>query len=185
MRENDCFWNIDPLQREGPSLVIHNLTMKISALIAVSLSASVLLSIGQTTALRPNPKEITVEAYIDGPSTLHLSLAGLYWTNGGNAKPGRHDAKNHPTYIDGKSWIPKWGKDGDDRGADKSDTYPLQLTTTEYELEVVGISDRKGRSTKDRRTEPSPVRQDGEFRIDIPDPEVGAKWYKLRLRLRK
>ena len=132
-----------------------------------------------------DPREITVEAYVDGPSALHLSLKGIYWTNGGNAKPGRHEAHNYPTYIDGKAWVPKWGKDGDDRGSDKSDTYPLTLTTTAYELEVVGISDRKGSSKKDRRTAPSPVRENGEFVINIPDPEGGAKWYKMRLRLRK
>ena len=150
-------------------------------LVSVALSA-----VGQL-APKPvvNPREITVQAYVDGPSALHLSLQGLYWTNGGNAKPGRLDANNYPTYIDGKKWFPKWGKDGDDRGSDKSDVYPLVLTTTDYELEVVGISDKKDSSKKDRRTAPSPVRQNGEFVVNITDPENGAKWYKLRLRLRK
>ena len=139
----------------------------------------------QKNISKASPKEITVEAYIDGPSTLHLSLEGIYWTNGGNAKPGRLGAHNYPTYINGKSWIPKWGNDGDDRGADKSDLYQLQFTTIEYELEVVGISDQQGSSKKDSRTAPSPARQNGELVVNIPDPEVGAKWYKIRLRLRK
>ena len=139
----------------------------------------------QTSVAKTSPKEITVDAYIDGPSTLHLCLQGIYWTNGRNAKPGRHDANNYPTYINSRQWIPKWGKDGDDRGEDKSDIYPLTLTTTEYELEVAGISDRKGSSKKEPRTEPSPVRENGELVVTFPDPEVGAKWYRVRLRLRK
>jgi hypothetical protein len=139
----------------------------------------------QTSTANTSPKEITVEAFIDGPSSLHLTLQGLYWTNGGNAKPGRHNAHNYPTYIDGKSWMPKWGKEGDDRGDDKCDIFPLRLTTVEYDLDVVGISDRKGIARKDRRTAPTAMRQNGEFVVNIPDPEVGAKWYKLRLKLRK
>lgn len=151
----------------------------------VIVNLAITMCLAQTPQGKTNPKEITIDAYIDGPSTLHLSLAGIYWTNGGNAKPGRHDAHNYPTYVDGKPWIPKWGKEGDDRGQDTSDVYPLTLTTIDYELEVMGISDRKGSSKKDRRTEPAPVRQNGEFVVNINDPENGAKWYKLRLRLRQ
>ena len=157
--------------------------LKVSILTLCCLSSN---GHGQPSPNAPaNPKEITVEAYIDGPSALHLTLNGIYWTNSSNAKPGRHDAHNYPTYIDGKSWKPKWGKDGDDRGNDKSDVYPLKLTSTEYELEVVGISDKKGSSQVDRRTAPAPVRENGEFVVNITDPESGAKWYKLRLRLRR
>lgn len=145
------------------------------------------LAVGQNAgpAKPPSPKEITIEALVDGPSVLHLSPAGIYWTNGGNAKPGRHDAHNYPTYVNGRAWTPKWGKEGDDRGVDQSDTYPMQIGSTEYEMEVVSISDRRGIAKKDRRTAPSATRQNGEFLVTISDPEVGAKWYKLRLKLRK
>jgi hypothetical protein len=157
--------------------------MKAFLTVAVGIGFFV-FAYGQQVAVT-NPKEITVVAYIDGPSTLHLSLKGLYWTNGVNAKPGRHEAENYPTYIDTKPWMPKWGKDGDDRGSDTSDVYPLALSSVDYELEVAGISDKKNSSKVDRRTMPSSERKDREFLVHIPDPEVGAKWYKLRLRLRK
>jgi hypothetical protein len=131
------------------------------------------------------PTEIVIEAFVDGPSTVHLAPSGIYWTNGWAAKPGRINAKNLPTLINGKEWIPKWIKDGDDRGEDRSDTFPLALLGSEYELEVLGISDRKGSSKKEKRTPPSLVRRNGELCIDIPDPESGAKWYRLRLKIRK
>lgn len=108
------------------------------------------LAVGQNggPAKPPSPKEITVEALVDGPSVLHFSPTGIYWTNGGNAKPGRHEAHNYPTYVNGKAWTPKWGKDGDDRGVDQSEAYPMQIGSTEYEMEVVSISDRRGTAKK-------------------------------------
>lgn len=131
------------------------------------------------------PGEITVQAYVDGSSAIHLSLQGLYWTNGGNAKPGKLDGNNFATYINGKAWFPKWGRNDNDRGKDRSDVYPLQLKSTNYEVEVVSVSIRKDTPGKERRTTPIITRENAELVINIPDPESGARWYELRLNLRK
>lgn len=106
----------------------------------------------------------------------------MYWTNGWAAKPGRYGAKNYPTSINGKDWTPKWNKNGDDRGEDTSDLYALDIPQTIYELEILGISDRKGGNKKDKRTALGLVRRKGELCLDIPDPEAGAKWYKIKLK---
>lgn len=130
---------------------------------------------------REVPVELVIEAYVDGPSTLHITNEGLYWTNGWAAKPGRINAENHPTVINGKEWTPRWIKDEDDRGQDRSDIFLIELPSIEYKLEVQGISDRRGSSRKEKRTQPSLERKGGELRVIIPDPEPGPKWYKLKL----
>lgn len=126
--------------------------------------------------------EIVVEALVDGPSTLHIIQTGIYWTNGFAAKPGRFGAKNYPTYINSKEWTPRWAKDGDDRGEDRSDTYKMKLPFSEYQFEILAICDQKGGSSKQKRTQPSLERRNGELCVDIPDPEPGAKWYRFRLK---
>ena len=136
----------------------------------------------QVRAQASRPMEITFEAFVDGPSSLHITPKGVYWTNGWAAKPGRISAKNLPTTVNGKEWTPRWIKDGDDRGEDRSDLLSMTLPDTDYTLEILGISDRKGSSKKDKRTQPSLVRRNGELCVDIPDPESGAKWYRIRLK---
>lgn len=128
------------------------------------------------------PLELVIEAFVDGPSTLHITQTGIYWTNGWAAKPGRISAQNLPTYINTKEWTPKWIKDGDDRGEDRSDTYKMNLPYSEYQFEILAIADQKGSSRKQKRTPPILVRRNGELCIDIPDPEPGAKWYRFRLK---
>jgi len=71
--------------------------------------------------------QVTILAYVDGPSDLHVTRQGMYWFNGINAKPGRHEGHNDPTYVNGTPWFPKWGKPQEDRGVDKSAIYPIKL----------------------------------------------------------
>ena len=72
--------------------------------------------------------------------------------------------------------------DGDDRGEDRSDTYRMKLPFSEYQFEILAIGDQKGGSRKQKRTQPSLERRNGELCVDIPDPEPGAKWYRFRLK---
>ena len=73
----------------------------------------------------PPPRyELTIEAFVDGPSSLRFTRSGFYWSNGRNAKPGRHDALNEPTYVNGKAWMPRWSKGHTDRGEDTTEPFP-------------------------------------------------------------
>jgi len=127
---------------------------------------------------------ITIQAYIDGPSELHVKKTGIYWTNGRNAKPGRQDARNEPTYVNDKPWIPHWKKQKDDRGEDKSDTYSVSSRTLEFELELLAVGKKMEDTGIEKRT-PIEVRHQGyEYIVKINDPEVGARWYKFVLKHR-
>src|SRR5437868_14127190 len=64
--------------------------------------------------------DVIIEALVDGPSALHIRQGAIYWVNGGNAKPGRADLRNEPTYVNGAAWNPRWKNMKNDRGADKS-----------------------------------------------------------------
>ena len=118
---------------------------------------------------------LTIESHVDGPSTLCVRKDGLYWINGGNAKPDT-------TYVNGKKWMPRWGKPDQERGTDKTDLLSITLPTLELKAEVVAISREKGGEGMERRT-PIDVKQYGsEIQIAVPDPEPGARWYRLVFR---
>jgi hypothetical protein len=63
-------------------------------------------------------KEITIEAFIDGPSALHIRPTSIFWENDQNAKPGRVNLLNEPTYVNGIAWKPRWKEEKHDRGKD-------------------------------------------------------------------
>ena len=129
-----------------------------------------------------SPYEITIEAYVDGPSSLRFTRSGLYWHNGDNAKPGRHNAKNEPTYINGRAWTPKWRKNSNDRGDDTSDTYSWSIPSVELTWELVSVTAERGKTGVERRTPVEAKRENNEYWLRIPDPEPGARWYKLIVR---
>ena len=128
-----------------------------------------------------SPYEIVIEAYIDGPSTLRFTRNGFYWQNGANAKPGRM-GKSQPTYINGKPWTPKWRKDGSDRGEDTSNNYPWNIPSVELTCELISVTEQRGKTDIEKRTPIETKRENGEYCLRIPDPEPGARWYKIIVR---
>ena len=150
--------------------------------LAVALIATIVCpSFGAVEEPDTVPVELIVEAFIDGPSHLHLTPRGVYWVNGWAAKPGRLDANNFPTYVNGRPWTPRWGKNGDDRGEDRSDVFPIAVPSVDYNLEVLAISESQGTTEKENRTLPRLCRRNGELCVDVLDPELGGRWYKLKL----
>lgn len=116
---------------------------------------------------------LTVDAKVDGPSTLFVRKDGLYWVNGNNGKPG-------PVYVDGRRWDPRWTKPDQDRGQDRSDVFRIPLMpTTNLKINLVAVRDHREDEIIDHRT-PIDVKFLGtEIRILIPDPESGTRWYKF------
>src|SRR5437773_5314660 len=85
-----------------------------------------------------------VEALIDGPSELRVTRTGIYWINLGNAKPGRHERRDEPTYIDSQPWKPVWKDPSKDRGKDTSDLHPLPLEPDKLQFELLAVGDSHG-----------------------------------------
>src|SRR5579863_314147 len=75
--------------------------LHVHLLITASSMLSLLFAVEPLSA-DPAPSDadtVTVLTYIDGPSELHVTKEGMYWFNGSNAKPGRHEGHNYATYV--------------------------------------------------------------------------------------
>jgi len=121
-------------------------------------------------------REIVVEAYVNMDGHLHVTPTGIYWFIN-HDKPGNHAGHDDPTYIDGDAWKPKWKS-----GSHVSDTFSMKIgSIADLKIELVACGDERGGDTIDKRT---PIRTevvDGEFVVNIPDGEGGAKWYRIRI----
>jgi hypothetical protein len=121
--------------------------------------------------------QITIEAYVDGPSSLRFTPSGFYWHNGENAKTGRQNARNEPTFVNGKPWKPKWRKNGTE-----SNTYQWSVPKIELTWELVSVTVKRGGRSVERRDLVDAKRENGEYSIGIADHASGARWYKLIVR---
>lgn len=129
------------------------------------------------------PVVLTVEALVDGPSTLSVRRDGLNWTNGNNAKPGM---RREPTFVNGTAWMPKWGNPDQERGFDRSDVSPLTLDSLELSVELVSNSKDRGTDVIDTgRSQIEVKKRANDIEVVIPDPQPGQRWYKLIFRSRK
>ena len=127
---------------------------------------------------------LTIEALVDGPSTLRIGRDRIYWINGGNAKPGYW--VNEPTYINGDAWTPKWGQPDKGRGVDRSDNRAVALPTLDLQGELVSNQPTRGVDRIDSSRTPVNIKRSGEeIVVTIPDPEPGARWYKVLFRERR
>lgn len=139
--------------------------------------------------LASRQKEVLVEALIDGNSELHLTPNGLYWKQlpGSSSKPGRHFRNNLPTYVNHRPWMPEWGRPEKDTDADESKPLPLNLEGIGFGVEVLAVGGDDNVATPDgirgvERRDPVTIQdRGGEQTISIPDTQVGAKWYRLRM----
>lgn len=151
------------------------------AFFSVTLASLFLESVGYTADAK-GPKVVVIETYIDGPSELRVKKDGIYWINGGNAKPGRHEGQEYPTYVDGKSWRPNWRESEKDRGVDRSATKSVDgvdPVKTEFKLVMVGFArDSVGIENRD---EIQVTRKGEELSIVIPDGQSGSRWYRFEL----
>lgn len=126
--------------------------------------------------------DVIIEAYVDGPSALHVTPTGIQWENGENAKPGKHEFHNFPTYVNGKAWMPEWTKPDEPRGCDKSDVYPIPFGTMNLELELLAVGEKRGATGIEERSPISMRMQEGDLLVVVPDPEWGPRWYRFVLR---
>ncbi len=128
-----------------------------------------------------SPREVIVKARIDGASELIITTNGLRWKNGMYAKPGRHEGRQDPTYVNGTPWMPKWEKPGEERGVDTSDLFPLKFATLDLDFELLAVGDSASATNIEVRSSPTLSTGSGSFIVNIPDPEWGSKWYVFAL----
>jgi hypothetical protein len=129
------------------------------------------------------PKEIVVEALIDGDSELWVTPSGLYWKCMGKdmAKPGRHKDKYEPTYVNNKRWMPEWGRPQESRGADQSKPLPLPIGNVNFKFELQAVGKEKGAQGIDDRDPVVAKMQGVAFVVHISDAQMDPRWYRFRL----
>jgi hypothetical protein len=127
------------------------------------------------------PQPITIKAYVDGPSELHVTPDGVYWINGKNAKPGKLDGANFPTYVNGEAWFPLWQNRTHDRGEDKSFPHSLQSPSIDFDFKLISVGYTKDDNEMVKRTPVTYQKEGPEYVVYIPDPEPGAMWYTFVL----
>lgn len=128
------------------------------------------------------PNSVVIEALIDGPAELRVKKDGIYWINGGNAKPGRHEGQEEPTYVDDKSWRPNWKYPKQDRGVDRTATKSVEgIDPQKIDFKLLNVTvSRKGIGIEKR--DPIQVNMiDEELSILIPDSQGGSRWYRFAL----
>jgi hypothetical protein len=126
-------------------------------------------------------KEIIVEADVDGDTQLWVTPKGLYWKCLGVAKVGRNNGMNEATYVNGKPWMPEWGKPQEARGKDECKPFPMALGKTDFVCELVAVGGQRGAKGLERR-DPLNIRPEGDaLVVGIPDHQNGDRWYRLRL----
>jgi hypothetical protein len=128
------------------------------------------------------PQTFVIETLIDGPSELRVKKDGIYWINGGNAKPGRHEGQEFPTYVNGKSWRPNWKESRKDRGVDRSATKSLDgIDPTKIDIKLVMVGFTRDAVGIEKRDEIRTSRPGDELSIVIPDSQSGSRWYRFEL----
>lgn len=150
----------------------------------IDIAAKELAFIKRTESLRTGkaPKELIVEALIDGSTELRVTDEGIYWAIlGGVAKPGRHEGQDEPTYVNGSSWRPRYEENRQDRGTDSSAVYRVPLFPEMMKFELLMVGTARDSNGVERRSPISERRTDKEYTLVIPDNEGGSRWYKIRL----
>ncbi len=126
-------------------------------------------------------KPFTIEGYVDGNTELHITKEGFYWAViGGEAKVGMNDDNHEPCYVNGSRWKPKWRTLGT-RGPDMCDLYPFPIRSLDLTAEVVSTTNARYGKAQIRAPISSGLKGD-HFVVNVPDPEGGAAWYKIRLK---
>lgn len=127
------------------------------------------------------PREVIVKARVDAASELVVTTNGFRWKNGMYAKPGRHDGRNEPTYINDVPWMPKWTKPAEERGVDTSDEFPFRWDHLDLDFELLAVGDSANATNVEVRSAPTISQGAHSLNINIPDPEWGSKWYVFAL----
>lgn len=126
--------------------------------------------------------EVTVEAWSTGGVELHITPTELRWVTLGDAtKPGLAEGKDHPAYVDGRAWVPRWSIP-QPRGADRSEPWPLSMELSGLEVKLLALTTKRGAPTQGPLPELKTRLENGNLVVQLPVLKEGARWFKLLLK---
>ncbi len=128
-----------------------------------------------------NAKRVEIEALIDGDTQLVVTSTGIRWQSLGSAKPGRHEGRNEPTWVNGAKWMPVWAQPDEDRGVDQTQEFPLGIGFKDLKFELLAVGDHRGAEGIKPRSEVTTQQLLNSSVVTIPDEEEGSMWYRFAL----
>ena len=122
---------------------------------------------------------VTVRAYIDEDGLLILRNGTAQWRNpGAGVVPGRQSSRNHPTYINGAPWQPKWPSNKPmPIGAMESEEHPCPKVVLPDGIPSAKLVRWSGRASPRRPPVWIECRR-GEIHVSFADHGHGATWYE-------
>lgn len=126
--------------------------------------------------------EVTVEVWSTGGVELHITSSELRWVTHADAtKPGLAEGKDHPAYVDGRAWVPRWAIP-QPRGADQSEPWPLSMELSGLEVKLLAVTAKRGAASEGPLPELKTRREEGKVVVELPGLNEGARWLKLVLK---
>ncbi|MEM1294793.1 MAG: hypothetical protein AAGH89_05465 [Verrucomicrobiota bacterium] len=152
---------------------------------AIELLKTEVSFIERTTDIRRGriPRELVIEALVDGSDELVVSKHGLSWISYGAAKVGRHQGRDEPTYLNQEEWRPNWEESRKDRGRDASAVRRQPMIPDLLQFQLLAIGPHQGSTGIEER---SPIangynEEDERYVVTIPDGQSSSRWYRFRL----
>ena len=130
----------------------------------------------------PSIQSLTIEAWIDGKSSLKVTLDSLYWEHHENGLPGTAEGDRRFVLVNGRKWFLRWHKNYD--GKSISEPLPLKVGGLSHDFRLLSLRDKSNgpHNAKRGKTkfEEHPVGAQPS-RILLDDQARGAGLYRVSL----
>lgn len=129
------------------------------------------------------PGSMTIEAVIDGRSTLHVAPNGLFWQHHEGELPACPDGTRSAVMVNGRKCRLNWQRDFD--GEMMSNHTTLKLGTAIYDAKLLSLRDRPDGPHNPIRGAISleqPSFDDNTLKITLRDTAAGAGHFRVHLR---
>ena len=124
------------------------------------------------------PFVLTIRAYIEHDSELILRNGRVQWRHVRGRRPGDDGVRQHPTFLNGKPWTPRWeAVEGPPDAPTVSDEFPLPGLVLPATAPRAKLSRWEGR--RDGRQDPVWVEsRPGQVLVSFQDHGGSGSWYE-------
>ena len=131
----------------------------------------------------PPPDGVTVEAFVDGKSSLMVAPEGMYWEHHADALPGMPEGNRSFVLVNGRKWYLHWHKDFE--GNSVSEPLLFKVGGLSQDITLCSLRDQPngphnpGRGGIEVQQHPHGIEP---TRITFNDPAAGAGLFRVHLR---
>lgn len=131
----------------------------------------------------PPPDGVTIEALVDGKSSLMVTPEGMYWEHHTDAPPGTLEGNRSFVLVNGRKWFLRWHKDFE--GKSLTEPLPFKVGGLSHEIILCSLRDQPtgphnpGRGGIEVQQHPLGLEP---TRITFNDPAAGTGLFRVHLR---